>query len=191
MSRIAVFLDRDGTINEDPGYLHQPEQLRLFPGAARAIASLNGYGVPVVLVTNQSGIARGYYDEEQFWRVQERMVALLAAEGAHLDAVYLCPHHPDGLVEAYRVACHCRKPAPGMLQQAARELDLDLRRSYMIGDKLSDVEAGAAVGCRTVLVTGGEVGGVPGSLQADYVADSLSTGIAWVLAQLRVDTACR
>ncbi|HYG57567.1 MAG TPA: HAD family hydrolase, partial [Symbiobacteriaceae bacterium] len=152
MTRWGVFLDRDGTVNADPGYLHDPDQLRLLPGAAEAIARLNRRGVPVILVTNQAGIARGLYTETDFWRVQERLSGELGKAGARLDAVYFCPHHPDGTVLPYRVVCQCRKPRPGMLLRAAAEHGLDLSTSFMIGDRPSDVQAGASAGCRTVLV---------------------------------------
>lgn len=155
MSRPAVFLDRDGTINIEAGYIHELHNLNLIPGAARTIAGLNQLGVPVILVTNQSGPARGYYPESWVHALHERLVSLLAAEGAHLDALYYCPHLPDGTVPEYTQDCHCRKPEPGMLEQAAREHDLDLARSYMIGDKATDVEVGQRVNAKTILLTSG------------------------------------
>ena len=155
MSRPAVFLDRDGTINEEVGYIHELEKLNLIPGAALAIRGLNALGVPVILVTNQSGPARGYYPESWIHDLHERLVQLLAAEGARLDGLYYCPHLPDGSVAEFSFACDCRKPEPGMLRQAAAEHDLDLSRSFMIGDKATDVEVGERAGTRTILLTSG------------------------------------
>jgi D-glycero-D-manno-heptose 1,7-bisphosphate phosphatase len=151
----AVFLDRDGVIIEEVNYLAHPDQVRLIPGAAAAIARLNRRGVPVVVVTNQAGVARGFFPEERVGEVHLRLSALLAAGGASVDRFYHCPHHPSAGVGSYRVECDCRKPRPGMLRRAARELGLDLRASCLIGDKVSDLEAGARAGCRTILVRTG------------------------------------
>ncbi|HEY4134066.1 MAG TPA: D-glycero-beta-D-manno-heptose 1,7-bisphosphate 7-phosphatase [Alphaproteobacteria bacterium] len=149
--RPAVFLDRDGTIVEDVDYLTRPEQLRLIPGAAAAIRTLNARAVPVVVVTNQSAVARGLLSEDELAAVHGELRARLAAEGARLDAIYYCPHHPEGS-GAYRRDCDCRKPMPGMLRQAARDLGLDLAASAMVGDSVRDLEAGAAAGCRTLIL---------------------------------------
>lgn len=151
----AIFLDRDGVIMEEGNYIATPQQVRLIPGAAEAIAQLNRAGWRVVVATNQSGIARGYFSAAAVERVHERLVQLLACSGARLDGIYVCPHHPEGGVEAYRRQCDCRKPRPGLLYQAAGELQLDLSRSWLVGDRLSDLEAGATAGCRTVLVRTG------------------------------------
>lgn len=155
MPRPAVFLDRDGVIIEDVHYLEKPEQVRLTPGAGAAVARLNAAGLPVVVVTNQSGVARGYFPVERVGEAHRRLDELLAEQGAHVDRYYFCPHHPDGTVPAFRVECDCRKPRPGMLHRAARDLGVDLDASYLIGDKVSDLEAGAAAGCRTLLVRAG------------------------------------
>lgn len=155
MPREAVFLDRDGTIIEEVHYLSSPEQVRLIPGAADAVRRFNNAGVLVVVVTNQAGVARGYFPESRVSEVHAHLSALLAERGAHIDAYYHCPHHPTEGVGEYRVACDCRKPKPGLLLTAARELDIDLSRSWMIGDKPCDAEAGAAAGCRTMLVRTG------------------------------------
>lgn len=148
--RRAVFLDRDGTLNVEVNYLHRVEDFVLVPHAAEAVRSLNEAGYFVALVTNQAGIARGYYDEAALHTLHEYMAQALAARHAHLDAIYFCPHHPD-----FTGVCECRKPAPGMLRQAAAEHQLDLGQSWLIGDALSDLQAGQAVGCRTVLVRTG------------------------------------
>lgn len=148
----AVFLDRDGTLVEEMEFLVDPDKLRLFPGAAAAVRRLNSAGLPVVLVTNQSMIARGLASEQQLALVHERLIAELAREGAHLDGIYYCPHHPDIGEPPYRAPCDCRKPLPGLLQQAAAELGLDLGRSAMVGDTLRDLEAGTAAGCPTLIL---------------------------------------
>jgi D-glycero-D-manno-heptose 1,7-bisphosphate phosphatase len=155
MPREAVFLDRDGTLIEEVSYLAEPEQVRFVPGAAEAVRKLNGAGLLVIVVTNQSGVARGYFPESRVAVVHERLTALLGEHGAKVDAFYYCPHHPTEGGGAYRVECECRKPKPGMLLAAARDFDIDLARSWVIGDKRCDAEAGAAAGCRTVLVRTG------------------------------------
>ncbi|PIQ27561.1 D-glycero-beta-D-manno-heptose-1,7-bisphosphate 7-phosphatase [bacterium (Candidatus Blackallbacteria) CG17_big_fil_post_rev_8_21_14_2_50_48_46] len=153
--RPAVFLDRDGTINQEVGYIRELEKLVLIPGAAEAIRGLNQMGIPVVLVTNQSGVARGYYPEDWLGKLHQRLAELLAVEGAHLDGVYYCPHLPEGNVAEYSYACDCRKPEPGMLEQAARDLNLDLAHSFMVGDKATDIDVGVRVGAQTVLLRSG------------------------------------
>lgn len=151
----AVFLDRDGVVIEDSHYLGDPARVRILPGVPEAVASLNRAGWRVVVVTNQSGVARGLFTEPDVEAVHEHLAELLCGYGAKIDAFHHCPHHPDGEVEAYRVACACRKPRPGMLRRAADELGLDLAASWMVGDRVTDLQAGAAVGCRTVLVRTG------------------------------------
>ncbi len=153
--RPAFFLDRDGVVIEEVGYLSEPAQVRLLPGAADAIARLNRRAVPVIVVTNQAGVAHGYYPESQVAAVHRRLDELLAEHGARVDAYYYCPHHPLAAVAAYRRSCPYRKPSPGMLIRAAREHALSLRRSVLVGDKWSDLEAGLAAGCRVVLVRTG------------------------------------
>jgi D-glycero-D-manno-heptose 1,7-bisphosphate phosphatase len=145
MSERAVFVDRDGTVIEDPGYLSDPESVRLVPGAADALRELGDRGFRLVVVSNQSGIARRLISEEQAAAVHERFVAELARRGVRLDGVRYCPHAPDA-------GCACRKPLPGLLVEAAEELGVDLARSFMVGDKQSDVEAGRRAGCRTILL---------------------------------------
>jgi heptosyltransferase-2 len=148
----AVFLDRDGTINRDTGYVSRPEQFELIPGVARAIGRLNRAKIPVVVVTNQSGIERGFYSRDDLEQIHRRLVALLAAEGAHVDAIYFCPHAPD------RRFCRCRKPAAGMLLRAVEDFSaarIDLSRSYVVGDKELDLFLGKAAGGRSILVRTG------------------------------------
>jgi D-glycero-D-manno-heptose 1,7-bisphosphate phosphatase len=163
----AVFLDRDGTIIDEVNYLSRVEQVRLLPGAAGAIRRWNAAGVRVVVVTNQAGVARGMFPEVRVGEVHAHLSAVLAAAGARVDAYYYCPHHATAGVGEYRVACDCRKPRPGMLLAAARDLGLDLSRSWMVGDKPCDLEAGAAAGCRTVLVRTGYGAGLTDPLPAE------------------------
>lgn len=151
----AVFLDRDGTINEEKEYLSRVEDFEFIPGAAAAISRLNAAGFLVIVVTNQSGIGRGYYDEAALERLHRHMDRELARFGAAVDAYYFCPHHPQHGIGDYGVECACRKPLPGMLLQAARDFPLDLAASYIIGDKLADVDAGLKAGCRPLLVRTG------------------------------------
>jgi histidinol-phosphate phosphatase family protein len=147
--RPAVFLDRDGTIIHDADYLRNPDDVELLPGAARAIARLNARGMPVIVVTNQSGIARGLLTHDDYDAVRRRLDALLAAGGAHVDASYICPHHPD-----YTGACECRKPGTLLYRQAAAEHGIDLTRSAFVGDRWRDVAPAVELGGRAVLVSG-------------------------------------
>ncbi|HEY6009810.1 MAG TPA: D-glycero-beta-D-manno-heptose 1,7-bisphosphate 7-phosphatase [Geobacteraceae bacterium] len=151
----AVFLDRDGTINVEREYLHRIEDFAFIPGVPAAIRQLKEAGFRVIVVTNQSGIGRGYYDEAALCLLHRHLDAELARIGTGIDAYYFCPHHPQHAAGAYRRECSCRKPLPGMLLQAAGDFGLDLGASYIIGDKLADIEAGLAAGCRPVLVRTG------------------------------------
>lgn len=169
MPREAVFLDRDGTLIEEVHYLAELSQVRLIPGAADAVRKLNDAGALVIVVTNQSGVARGYFPEANVALVHERLSVLLAECGARIDAFYYCPHHATEGVKTYRVACECRKPKPGMLLTASREHSIDLTQSWMIGDKPCDAEAGAAAGCRTILVRTGHGKNLPNAV-ADLAA---------------------
>ncbi len=150
----AVFIDRDGTLNVEKEYLHRAEECELIPGAGQAIRLLNQAGWLVVVVTNQSGVARGYYREQDVVALHRHIDAELSRNGAQVAGWYYCPHHPSG-VEPYNQSCTCRKPLPGMLLQAAGELAIDLSSSWMVGDKLADVEAGMAAGCRPIMVRTG------------------------------------
>jgi D-glycero-D-manno-heptose 1,7-bisphosphate phosphatase len=150
----AVFLDRDGTINIEKEYLYQAAEFEFIPGAAEAIRLLNQAGMLVVVVTNQSGVARGYYTEEDVENLHRHIDRELESCGAHVDAWLYCPHHPTGR-GSYGLPCNCRKPLPGMLQDAARRYGIDLEKSAIIGDKRADIEAGLAAGCRTFLVRTG------------------------------------
>ncbi len=147
MGNRAVFLDRDGTMAEDVHYCSRPEDFHLFPNATKAIKLLNEYGFKVIVITNQSGIARGYFNEVTLTKIHEKMKKELAREGAWVDAIYYCPHHPDE-------NCDCRKPKPKLLLQAAKDFDIDLEHSFMVGDLQTDIHLGEAVGCKTILVGG-------------------------------------
>lgn len=185
--RPAVFLDRDGTMVEDVGYLRRLEDLRWFPYAVDAIRCLNRAGFLVCVVTNQSGIGRGLIAPEFVPRVHAHMAATLEAGGARVDGWFYCPHHPRAEVAAYRAVCDCRKPAPGMIHQASAQFPIDLGRSFVIGDKPIDVSLGAAVGARGILVRTGygaeslaaHGGRVP---DAAFVAADLMEATSWLLA---------
>ena len=146
----AVFFDRDGVLNVDRGYTHRPEDLVMIPGAAAAVRMLNEANYYVIVVTNQSGVARGYFSESAVKQFHIHMQDVLKKENAHIDAFYYCPHHEDGSIKELAVRCNCRKPAPGMLQQAMREWPIDLNRSFLIGDKDHDLAAAAACHVRGI-----------------------------------------
>jgi D-glycero-D-manno-heptose 1,7-bisphosphate phosphatase len=178
----AVFLDRDGTIIEDVDYLTRVEELRLLPGAAEALRMLKGAGFLLVVVTNQSAIARGALSEQQLGAIHAELNRRLEAEEAGIDAFYHCPHLPEGTVACYARICECRKPEPGLLEQAARDWGIALDRSYMVGDSQRDVEAGRRAGCATVSI---------GSL-ADSAADAAAEDLRQAASLiLRHDWAAR
>ena len=143
---MAVFMDRDGTITEEMGYLKEPKKLRLTPRSGEAIKLLNKREILVIVVSNQSGVARGYFTEKTVRETHKRLEELLAAKGAHLDGIYYCPHHPEFGSSNYRKNCSCRKPRPGMLLKAAKKFNLDLKKCYVIGDKVEDIELAKNVG---------------------------------------------
>ena len=151
----AVFLDRDGTINVEKDYLCKVDDFEFIPGAPEAIKRLNDAGFLVIVVTNQSGVARGYYRLADVDRLHAHIKDELSALGAAIDAFYVCPHHPTEGLGEFRRQCQCRKGAPGMLLQAARDHDIDLSQSFVVGDKLADVEAGESAGCSTIMVQTG------------------------------------
>jgi D-glycero-D-manno-heptose 1,7-bisphosphate phosphatase len=184
LGRRAVFLDRDGTVIYDRHYLADPEGVELLPGVSTAIAALNRASVPVVLVTNQSGIGRGLYSEAAFREVQLRMQQLLAESGARLDATYYCSHPPD-----LDPPCDCRKPAPGLFVRAARDLGLDLGRSFYVGDRARDLAPTRSLGGTPILVRAGgptasEVGSLP---DGTWTAHTLEGAVAMVIAALSSD----
>ncbi len=152
MNPKAIFLDKDGTLLENVPYNVDPEQVRLLPGAVEGLLQLQSAGYRLVVVSNQSGVARGMFPEQALVAVEQRLRNLLSAAGVNLDRCYFCPHHPTGAVLDYAIECDCRKPRPGLLIRAARELSLDLAQCWMIGDSPSDVEAGQRAGCRTLFI---------------------------------------
>lgn len=152
MSNKAIFLDRDNTLIKDPGYINHPDQVELLEGVPEALIELGALDYRLVVVSNQSAVARGIITEKVLDEIHERMEKLLAEKGARLDRIYYCPYHPDGVVPQYRRESECRKPNPGMLLTAADEMDIDLRQSWMIGNSREDVEAGFRAGCKTILI---------------------------------------
>jgi D-glycero-D-manno-heptose 1,7-bisphosphate phosphatase len=178
--RSAVFLDRDGTINEEMGYINHPDRFRLLPNSAAAIALLNRAGLLVVVATNQSGVARGYFPNSLLSRVHSLMRQMLAEHKAQVEAIYVCQHAPDA-------DCLCRKPRPGLLRQAAEDLDIDLTRSYVVGDRFKDIQLAANVGAKGIIVlTGygrGELEYFEGErlVEPHYIADDLLDAAEWIL----------
>lgn len=184
--RPAAFIDRDGVINEERGYVHRIEDFRLLPNAVEGLRTLRDGGFQLVVVTNQAGIARGLYGEEEYQALTRHMDALLRREGVALDAVYHCPHHPNAGLGGLGFACSCRKPSPGMLLRARDDLALDLGRSVVIGDKRSDLEAGrAAVVGRVVLVESGHTLDAADRSAADVVCADLLEAARRVVAERR------
>jgi len=151
----AVFLDKDGTLIDDIPYNVNPDLITLKEGAAEGLQKLKQAGYKFIVVSNQSGVARGYFDEGELKKVEYRLKELLGQYQLDLEAFYYCPHHPEGKIEVYSVECNCRKPAPGMLQKAAVEHQIDLQSSWMLGDILNDVEAGNRAGCHSILIDNG------------------------------------
>lgn len=185
MSRRAVFLDRDGTLLEEANYITEIDRLAFFPYSADAVRLLNRAGLAVVVITNQAGIARGIVEESFVGEAHAAISERLAEAGARVDAYYYCPHHPEGIVEPYRRTCDCRKPQPGMLRRAAADLGLDLEQSFVVGDKLTDIEAAHAAGARGVLVRTGygrkEETLASGRVQPDAIVDNLMGAVSWIL----------
>jgi D-glycero-D-manno-heptose 1,7-bisphosphate phosphatase len=184
----AIFMDRDGTVSDEVGYLNHVSRLRVFPWAARAIRTVNESPLLAILVTNQAGVARGYFKEEMIGAVHDRLVEELERDGARLDAIYYCPHHPTAGEPPYRQDCRCRKPRPGLLLQAAEEHALDLARSYVIGDKYTDVQLAHAVGASAVLVLTGygrgeyEYERQKWPREPEHVAETLLDAVEWALS---------
>jgi D-glycero-D-manno-heptose 1,7-bisphosphate phosphatase len=185
--RTGVFLDRDGTVTVERGYLSSPDDVELYPNSAKAIRLLNELEIPVVVVTNQSGIARGLLTEEKLEQIHAKLGFLLEARGAYLDGIFYCPHHPDFGPPKFRRDCKCRKPATGMLEDASRELCIDLASSYVVGDKMTDVMLGKNAGCSSILVMTGfgkmeaEKLGASAIEGPDYVASDLLAAVEWII----------
>lgn len=192
MNEEAVFFDRDGTINEEVGYLSSLDRIVLYPTAARAIRMVNEAGMMAIVVTNQSGIARGIFDEAFLEKVHRHMQQLLNDSGARIDHFYYCPHHPAEGRIPYVLDCDCRKPNPGMILRAARELDIALDRSYMIGDTLRDVSAARRAGVTGILVRTGYGARQPDTVDSSgdtlppaYTALDILDAVLWILKDRR------
>ncbi len=180
----AVFLDRDGTIIEDVGYLNSPEQIKFIPGSIEAIKKLNENGYKVVVITNQSGVARSLISEDMLQTIDKTIQKKILNGDAYLDMIYYCPHHPEAGHYPYKQECDCRKPAPGMINKAQKDLNIDLTKSFMIGDKTSDIEAGQRVGIKNILVLSGRGQGEKDKIktQPDLIAKTLKEAADWILA---------
>ena len=185
----AIFLDRDGTLIREVAYLSRLEEVKILEQAASAVSRINRAGILAVVITNQSGVARGLLSEERLREINRSIARSFARRGACLDAFYYCPHHPGAGLVAYRQSCRCRKPQPGLLLEAAQELGIDLRRSCMVGDRLVDVQAGRSVGCTSVLVKTGlgmqelaNWNGAPdrSGIRPDFVATDLLEAVQWM-----------
>lgn len=190
MGSAAVFLDRDGTLNEEAGYINHVDRLKLIDGAAEAVALLARHGLKTIVVTNQSGVARGYFPAEHLPKLHDRLKTLLKEQGAELDAIYYCPHHPDVGEPPFRQDCDCRKPKLGMIRRAEKELSVDATRSYMVGDKISDIEFGRRAGCKSILLlTGygkGELEYHSDKLESepDFIAEDILDAAKWIVKDL-------
>ncbi len=190
MKKIAVFLDRDGTINEDVGYPSRFEQIKIFPYSFEAIREINKAGLLAIIVTNQSGIARGLLTEKDLNEIHQKMRELFALHNAHFNAIYYCPHYSSSATQNQGNNCQCRKPLPGMAYQAAKEFNLDLKKSYMVGDKVEDILFGKNIGAKSILVLTGfgkssrfhleEIG-----IKPSYIAENLLEAVTWILKDIK------
>jgi D-glycero-D-manno-heptose 1,7-bisphosphate phosphatase len=189
MPASAIFIDRDGTINEDVGFITQLTQLRMYNYAAESIRLINEAGRRAIVITNQSGIARGLFNEDFLLQLHRRMESLLSSEGARIDAFYYCPHHPEFGEPPYRQNCNCRKPKTGMIRQAARDFELDLKECYVIGDRYREIEMAHAAGAHSLMVMSGygraeylsERDSWP--QQPEHVAENLLEAVKWILRE--------
>lgn len=183
----AVFLDRDGCVNVEDHYIRHIDQFRLYPDTLPSLKKLRDAGFKIVIITNQSGVARGYFSEELVHEVHNLLHEWVAEANIHIDRVEYCPHHPDGSVERYAIDCDCRKPRPGMVLRAARELSIDLSRSYIVGDKISDIALGPVVGAKSILVRTGygeaELEKIRQGKAAapEHVAEGIGDAVEWIL----------
>lgn len=193
MSRPAVFLDRDGCLSVEVGYVNHISRIRPIDGVPEQIARLNAAGIPAVMVTNQAGAARGYFPLELIEQVNARLVEMIAEQGGRIDGVYYCPHLPGAKDPRFDVECNCRKPRPGMIEQAAKDMDLDPKRSFMVGDKYSDVQLAFNVGAKGILVLSGygrgelELFGKDWPRQPDKIAETMKDAVDYVFETLGID----
>jgi len=183
----AVFLDRDGTISIEIGYIDNVELLELYQDSVAALIELRQMGYKLVVVSNQSGVAQGFFPESRVQEVNDRMVFLLKEQGVLIDGIYYCPHLPNGVIPEYAIECNCRKPAPGMIKRAEQELNIDLQHSILIGDKLSDIICGRNAGLKTILVRTGYGAETELQLQKqqlemkpDAIVDTIYEAVKWI-----------
>ena len=190
----AIFLDRDGTVTEEVGYVNDPNRLTLLPRAGKAIKLINQSPFKAILTTNQAGVARGYFSESMVLKVNRWLETLLMIEGAFLDKIYYCPHHPETGKKPYRSKCNCRKPKPGMLLKASRDFNLDLSISYVIGDKLSDVDFAKNAGAMPIIVKSGygkgelKLNRSDSSMKPFFIAEDLLEAVLWIFSQEGIET---
>ncbi len=191
MQNVGVFIDRDGTISEEVGYINHPSRFQVYPWSGEAIRNLNLKGLKAIVVTNQAGVARGYFEEGLIHEVHQKLRDELNRSGAYLDAIYYCPHHPSSGNPPYRLDCDCRKPKPGMLLRAALEFEIDLKGSFMIGDRYSDIELAHNAGTKSIFVLSGyglgefEYHRQDWKVQPDWVAKNLLEATEIILKQSR------
>ncbi len=188
--RRAVFFDRDGTLNKEIGYLNHSSLLELYPFAGKAVELVNRANLLTIVVTNQAGLAQGLFEEPALEKIHRQLSDRIQTAGGKLDGIFYCPHHPRAIVETYRVECDCRKPSAGMLERAATRFGIDLERSFIVGDRYVDIQAGHRVGARSVLVLTGfgkqewEAGQAQEQRQPDYVAKNVYQAVRWIMQQL-------
>jgi D-glycero-D-manno-heptose 1,7-bisphosphate phosphatase len=186
--KIAVFLDRDGVINEEVNYLYKPEDLILISSAIEAINILNRNEILTIVVTNQAGVARGYFSEGDVETLHQYIQSILSSHESYVDAFYYCPHHPSEGLGDYLVSCDCRKPKPGMLHQAAVDFGIELNHSYIVGDKYSDIVAGQQAGCKTILVMTGhganELKLKSIETKVDHIAMHILDAVLWIVKDI-------
>lgn len=170
----AVFLDRDGVLTEENGYIKSVENLKLFPYTAECIRQIHEKGYYAIVITNQSGVARGLFTEEELWKMNDYL-----RKQTNVDAIFYCPHHPEGKIEKYRKLCNCRKPGTGMFEAACREFEIDMQNSYMVGDRASDIAAGQNAGVKTILLESGYgTAGLESAVTPDYIMKDLRDVLA-------------
>lgn len=184
--RRAVFLDRDGTINEEVGYVNHLSRFRFIPAVFRGLKLINNLGLLSIVITNQGGIARGFFDEKFLKKLHAKMLDSLKKSGAKIDEIYYCPHNPHGSVKKYAVRCNCRKPATGMVEKAMKDFNISLKNSYYVGDQKRDIEFGKRLGLITILVKTGYGKGeiyfnkFNNRLKPDYIAEDLLDAAKWI-----------